>query len=178
MSSVIKCPNPCWYNLRNTDNNTYKAALKYQQCLNKVRKCDLCIQFLHNCKSNVVYPKFIRWKNIPTKNKWYQNAFYRCLLSDEIKEKHQKRKDLNKKILNRLGILRNSTTWMKVQIIKYSVNCYINKQMTKVKEQQNKKLDGLIVEKSIQDNLQNNPHNLITNLIGKMLSDTEIEILK
>ena len=50
--------------------------------------------------------------------------------------------------------------------------------MTKVKEQQNKKLDGLIVEKSIQDNLQNNPNNLITNLIGKMLSDTEIEILK
>ena len=85
------------------DNITYKAALKYQQCLNKVRKYDLGIQFLHNCKGNVVYPKFIRWKNVPTENKRYQNAFYARLLSDEIKEKHRKRKDLNKELLNCLG---------------------------------------------------------------------------
>ena len=50
--------------------------------------------------------------------------------------------------------------------------------MTRVKERQNTKLDGLIVEKNIQDSLQNNPNNLISNLTGKMLSDTEIEILK
>ena len=87
--------NGFWYNLRNTDNNTYKAVLKYQQCLNKVIKYDLDIQFLHNCKSNVVYPMFIRWKNIPTKNKRYQNAFYRHL-SDEIKESVKKGKTLRK----------------------------------------------------------------------------------
>ena len=50
--------------------------------------------------------------------------------------------------------------------------------MTKVKERQNEKLGGLIVEKNIQDNLQNNRNNLISNLTGKTLSDTEIEILK
>ena len=49
--------------------------------------------------------------------------------------------------------------------------------MTKVKERQNEKLGGLIVEKNIQDNLQNNRNNLISNLTGKTLSDTEIEIL-
>ena len=105
--------NGFWYNLRNTDNITYKAALKYQRCLNKVRKCDLDIEFLHNCKSSVVYPKFIRWKNIPTKNKRYQKVFYARLLNDEIKEIHQKRKDLNKELLNCLGTLNNSTIWMK-----------------------------------------------------------------
>ena len=47
----------------------------------------------------------------------------------------------------------------------------------KVKERQ-KKLDGLIVEKNIQDSLRNNPNNLISNLTGKTLSDTEIKILK
>ena len=54
----------------------------------------------------------------------------------------------------------------------------INKQMTKLKERQNKKLDGLIVEKIIQDGLQNNPNNLIRNLTVKTLSDTETEIRK
>ena len=109
--------NGFWYNLQNTENITYKAALKYQLYLNKVRKCDLDIQFLHNCKSNVVYSKFIRWKNIPTKNKRYQKAFYARLLNDEIKEKHHKRKDLNNELLNCLGTLNNSTTWMEAQII-------------------------------------------------------------
>ena len=39
--------------------------------------------------------------------------------------------------------------------------------MTKVKERQNKKLGGLIVEKNIQSDLQNNPNNLISNLTGE-----------
>ena len=50
--------------------------------------------------------------------------------------------------------------------------------MTRVKERQTKKLDGLIAEKNIQDGIQNNPNNLISSLIGKLLSDTEIGILK
>ena len=66
---------------------------------------------------------------------------------------------------------------MKAQIIKHSVNCYINN-TTKVKECQNKKLGGLIVEKNIQVSLQNNSNNLISNLTGKTLSDTETETLK
>ena len=152
--------------------------MKYQRCLNKVRKCDLDIQFLHNGKSNLVYPKFSRWKNIPRKNKRYQRAFYARLLNYESKEKHQKKKDVKKELLNCLGVLNNSTTWIKAQIIKYSVNCYTHKRMTRVKERQTKKLDGLIAEKNIQDGIQNNPNNLISSLIGKMLSDTEIGILK
>ena len=46
--------------------------------------------------------------------------------------------------------------------------------MTRLKERQNKKLDGLIVEKNIQDGLQKNPNNLISNLTGKTFSDIEI----
>ena len=50
--------------------------------------------------------------------------------------------------------------------------------MTRVKEQQNKKLDSSIVEKNIQDGLQYNLNNLISNLTGKTLLDTENEILR
>ena len=34
------------------------------------------------------------------------------------------------------------------------------------------------MEKNIQDDLQNNPNNVISNITWKTLSDTEIEILK
>ena len=50
--------------------------------------------------------------------------------------------------------------------------------MTTVKKQQKKKLDGLILKKTIQNGLQNNSKFLISNLIGKTLLDTEIEVLK
>ena len=133
-SISLSMRNDSWCNLRNRDKITYKAALKYQRCLNKVKNCDLDMKFLYHCKSNVVYPKFIRWTNIRTKNKRQQSVFYARLLNDEIKEKLQKRNNLNKEPQNCLRGFSNSTTWMKMQIIKYSVNCYINKQMAKVNE--------------------------------------------
>ena len=43
-------------------------------------------------------------------------------------------KTLTKEIQTCLENLRNPTTCMKAQITKYSVNCYINKQMTTVKK--------------------------------------------
>ena len=46
--------------------------------------------------------------------------------------------------------------------------------MAKVKDQQNKKVDGL-VEKNTQYGLQNNPKNFISNRTGKTLSDTELK---
>ena len=90
-------------------------------------------------------------------------------------KKNQKREDLSKELSNCLEILNNFTTWMKAQIIKYSVNCYISKQIVKVKEQQNKKPDSLIVEKNIQNGLQNNPNNLIRKLNGKTLSKQKLK---
>ena len=92
---------------------TCKAALRYQQFLNKVRKCDLDLQFLSNCKRNVVCPKFIRCKNI-----------YTGLLNDKIKETLRIRNNLTKNYRIVSGLENDSTTWIKTQIIKYFVNCY------------------------------------------------------
>ena len=50
--------------------------------------------------------------------------------------------------------------------------------MARVKERQNKKLNGSTVEKNIQDGLQYNPNNWISNLTGKTLLDTENKILR
>ena len=43
--------------------------------------------------------------------------------------------------------LTNSTTWLKVQLIKYSINRDIENLMNKIKKRHSKKLDVLIFEK-------------------------------
>ena len=78
----------------------------------------------------------------------------------------------------KLSSLTNSTTQLKVQLIKYSSNRHIENLMNKIKKQHSKKLDALIFEKKMKDGLHNNPNDLTTNLTGRILSDIEVEILK
>ena len=74
--------------------------------------------------------------------------------------------------------LTNSTTWLKVQLIKYSINHDIENLMNKIKKRHSKKLDVLIFEKKkMKYGLHNNPNDLITDLTGKILSDVEVESL-
>ena len=74
--------------------------------------------------------------------------------------------------------LTNSTTWLKVQLIKYSINRDIENLMKKIKKRHSKKLDVLIFEKKkMKYGLHNNPNDLITDLTGKILLDVEVESL-
>ena len=74
--------------------------------------------------------------------------------------------------------LTNSTTWLKVQLIKYSINRDIENLMNKIKKRHSKKLDVLIFEKkNMKYGLHNNPNDLITDLTGKILLDVEVESL-
>ena len=100
------------------------------------------------------------------------------MLSDAINEKLQLEKDLNKCLTNKLSSLTNSTTWLKVQLIKYSINRHIENLMNKIGKQHSKKLDTLIFEKKMKDGLHNNPNDLITNLTDRILLDVKVEILK
>ena len=74
--------------------------------------------------------------------------------------------------------LTNSTTWLKVQLIKYLINRDIENLMNKIKKRHSKKLDVLIFEKKkMKYGLHNNPNDLITDLTGKILLDVEVESL-
>ena len=74
--------------------------------------------------------------------------------------------------------LTNSTTCLKVQLIKYSINRDIENLMNKIKKRHSKKLDVLIFEKKkMKYGLHNNPNDLITDLTGKILLDVEVESL-
>ena len=54
---------------------------------------------------------------------------------------------LLKNLKIRLASLVNSTIWLKVQSIKYLINCHIENQISKIKKKHAKKLDTLIFEK-------------------------------
>ena len=149
---------------------TYKAALKYRRCLNM----ENVIQ-IYNFITITKVMQFIRSSldgKYTIKKEEIPESVIRNLTNDEIKDKPQKRKGLNKELSNCLWTLNDSTTWMKMQIIKYSINCYINKQIAKIKQRQVKKTRWFNCRENIQDGLQNIPSNLISNLTGK--SYTEI----
>ena len=51
---------------------------------------------------------------------------------------------------------------MKFMIIKVSINRLLDKEASKVKTRQSKKLDALILEKQLKDGIKSNPNKLIT----------------
>ena len=107
------------------------------------------------------------------REKHYYNIF-----KDSISDTNKKIKNLNKDLERNEKCLRESTTWMKFILIKYSVHRLVSKENRKTAERYDKKLTKLYVEKQIKDGIAEKPHKLITNLSRYELSSKEIEILK
>ena len=53
-----------WINYRNTDEDSYRQAVKLQRMSKKMVRCELAIKFLAKCRDANVFPKFTRWKNV------------------------------------------------------------------------------------------------------------------
>ena len=130
------------------------------------------------CKKLNVYPKFIKWKNIDTLPKKKQNRYHRLLLTDAIKDKNSRIVNLSKQCSVLRNELFNGTTWMKAQLIIFSINRLLKSEMAKVKTRHNKKMDNLLSLRQAIDGLQENPHDVILNLSGQDLSDNQIDVLK
>ena len=77
-----------WMNYRNTDENSYKQAVKVQRMNKKLTRCELAIKFLVKCRDANVFPKFTRWKNANDKDIKTRNRYRRKVLLDEIRNKH------------------------------------------------------------------------------------------
>ena len=101
-----------------------------------------------------------------------------CFLSDARNEELQLKKDLNKCLTMKLSSLTNSTTSLKLKLIKYSINHHIENLMDKIEKRHSKKLDSLICNKKMNNASNNNPNDFITSLTGKILCNVEVEILK
>ena len=102
------------------------------------------------------------------------------ILKDSISDTQKKIKNLNKDLESNEKCLRESASWMKFILIKYSVHRLVSKENKKTKnvERHKKKFTKLYVEKQIKYGIVETPHELITNLSGYELSSKEIRILK
>ena len=80
-----------WLNLRNSDEETYRQAVKVQRINKKLLLCELAIKFLTRCRDTAVFPKFTRWKNANSKHIKSRNKYRRKVLLEEIKVKQAPR---------------------------------------------------------------------------------------
>ena len=162
-----------WSNLRNTDVYVHRTAKLYQKSLQKYIKAKHDVNFLQNCKTNV-FPKFIRWKNIKYKTFRERIKYYTRNLNDAL---NKRRKELNKLLTENDNLklnLVNSTTWMKAQLILFSVKRLQSNRWKAVLARHEKKLDALIINKRIHDGVNNNPNSIITNLSNVELNEDKI----
>ena len=76
--------NGFWSNLRVADPVTHRNAITLQRSSRKLKKAELDLKFLMNCRDNNVHIKFVRWKNLNGKSFRKQHQHYRRLLKEEI----------------------------------------------------------------------------------------------
>ena len=101
--------------------------------------------FLQNCKTNDVFPKFVRCKNIKYKTLRERIKYYTRNLNDAL---NKQCKELNKLLTEHDNLklnLVNSTTWMKAQLILFSVKRLQSNHCKTVLARHKKKLDALII---------------------------------
>ena len=136
------------------------------------------VNFLQNCKTNNVFPKFVKWKNIKYKALRERNKYYARNLNDALDKRRKELKHLETERDKLKVNLVNSTTWMKSQLLLFSIKRLQSNRCKKTLARHEKKLEALIINKRVHDGINNNPNSIITNLSNVELHEDEIEILK
>ena len=167
-----------WINYRNTDEDSYKQAVKVQRMNKKLVRCELAIKFLAKCRDANVFPKFTRWKNANSKDIKTRNKHRRRVLLDEIRDKHQQLKKLRDDISAECTKLYTPMTFMKKCIVKWSIRRATEVERCLVEKRHDKKFNNLIKEKSIAEGTEENPNKTIWNFSSHVLSNEEHETLK
>ena len=141
----LSSKNGFWSNLGNTDPNVNRAAKLYQKCLQKYMKERHDVNFLQNSKTNKVFPKFVKWKNIKYKALGERNKYYARNLNDAL---HKRRKELKHLETGRDKLkvnLVNSTTWMKSRLLLLSNKRLQSNRCKKTSARHEKKFEALII---------------------------------
>ena len=111
---------------------------------------------------------------IPLKNVVDENKIFFPLFNSLLVEKN---KIVNCKIVN-CKILFSSTTFFKGIALRFSINQSVEKEELKIVDRYKRKLDNLLQEKNSEDDLTENPNNIITNLSSHTLTEEEFEALR
>ena len=98
------------------------------------------VNFLQNCKANNVFPKFVKWKNINYKALRERNKYYVRNLNDALYKRRKELKHLETERDKLKVNLVNSTTWMKSQLLLFSIKRLQSKRCKKTLARHEKKI--------------------------------------
>ena len=166
-----------WFNLRVTDHEVYKLAIKLERLEKKYQKCKLDIDFLSKCRDTNINPNFTQLKQLKEMDRKMRFKFCRKLLFNEISCKHKRLKSLKKNIDVVQTELLNSSTWLKRKCITYSINYVLSRFSDDVTKRHKRKYENLLNVKYKKEGIQNNPNNIIWNLSSRNLSNEEYDVL-
>ena len=136
------------------------------------------IKFLKKCRSSIIHPKFVRWKNVKNKQLKDKNRQYHVNLVNALRYRNNDLRSLTRKHDEIKIQLRQSTTWMKYHSIIYSLNRSQGSKTCIIEKCHQNKYDNLLIEKRLRDGIQQNPTKIITNLTNIDLSNDEISVLE
>ena len=80
-----------------------------------------------------LYPTFTKVKRFKEMERKHRTRYQRCLLLDEIGNKHKHLKQLIKQLYYEANKLNNKLTWMNRFAVTYSINIVMNTYKSKVK---------------------------------------------
>ena len=126
-----------------------------------------------------MYPRLVRWKNLRSKHAKKRIQHQKRLLKGSIEETKARINQLNKETKDKETkdkekILRGKSTWMKFQLVKFSVANLNSKEQTKIEQRHAKKLDSLIIAKRLKDGISQNPNDSITKGMLSLMWKIEI----
>jgi hypothetical protein len=167
-----------WFTLRTTDPSLHAVLVTYQKPHFKLKKTELDLNFLTNCRDNNLTPKFVRWKNLKSKRHHLRSAYHRKILKEAIDEQHRSLQSLKKSFSEQEITLRNCTTWLQNLNLKYHAKRPMDCKLSSVSKRHERNFNTLLREHAINTGIKNNPNEIITNLTGDELTTEEASILR
>ena len=150
--------NGFWSSYRDTDNESYKKAIKTQRIFKKLMRCEQAIKFMKQCRDANVFPKFTRWKIVNGKSEKIKSSYRRKVLLDEIRAKNELLRELKVELSNESDELYRNMTFMKKWMVKQSIQNTAMDEKRKVEKRHEKKFSNLLKEKSQIEGTAQNPN--------------------
>ena len=139
----------------------------------KKRKAELDVNFLKDCKSFNVFPKFICFP-LPNVNYTDINAIRRRLLRSAISKRSRELHKLNRDLANKTNDLQHILSPVDWYILQKALDKNVCQRINKLLMTHRKKIKTLTKNKSLPFT-----HNeTVTNLSSHQLKDEELELLK
>ena len=129
------------------------------------------------CETQPWNSTFVRWKNVKSK-RLKKKKQYHVNLVNALKDRNNDLRSLTKKHDEMKIQFRQSTTWMKYYSIICSLNHLWNSKTSIIEKLHQRKYDNLLIEKRLQDGIQQNPNKIITNFTNINVSNDEISVLE